>query len=238
MPWRCLAAILMTMVTAPGQPADSQDPHYTPAGFFDIHVCNWPGRPLFFMSLFSSPYYDKIDQVEVLSPQGVVLTRLAPEHYRVIHQVNKPEKRVFITQTDVPANVASGWYSARIMLTTGKVLVAQDYVRLSRLDQVSGQLPANDSTIPAPPSQLSWQPVPGAGYYQVFIRDIWDDDKLIHTSKLLTDSTLPLPPGLLQHGGYYSWVVHARDVNEDIRLGDFNLGSMSQPVTFSIAPGP
>ena len=28
------------------------DKHYSKAGFFDIHVCNWPNQPLFFMALF------------------------------------------------------------------------------------------------------------------------------------------------------------------------------------------
>ena len=56
-----------------GEPAGTQhagDPHYTPAGFFDIHVCNWPGRELFFMSLLSTPRYDEVEQVEVFFPNG------------------------------------------------------------------------------------------------------------------------------------------------------------------------
>jgi hypothetical protein len=43
-----------------------------------------------------------------------------------------------------------------------------------------------------------------------------------------------LPPGLIEDGGYYSWLIHARDINEDIKLGDFNSGSLSTPVTFSV----
>jgi hypothetical protein len=43
-----------------------------------------------------------------------------------------------------------------------------------------------------------------------------------------------LPPGLIEDGGYYSWLIHARDINEDIKLGDFNSGSMSTPVSFSV----
>ena len=229
--------LLLTM-SAYGQPAGDQDSHYTSAGFFDIHVCNWPDRPPFFMALFSSPHYDSIDKIEVLSPQGKPLTALELEHYLVIRPDNSPDKRVFIKQTDVQADAVDGWYSARITLDTGEVLTARDYVLLYRLGQVSGQQPAADSTVPSPPEQLSWQPVTGAGYYQVFIRDIWDSGRLVHTSKLLTEPNLVLPAGLLQPGGYYSWVVHARDVNEDVRLGDFNAGSMNQPVTFSIAPGP
>jgi hypothetical protein len=51
---------------------------------------------------------------------------------------------------------------------------------------------------------------------------------------------LVLPPGLLEKGGYYSWIIHARDTNAHILLGDFNHGSMNTPVTFAVAeaPGP
>lgn len=70
----------------------------------------------------------------------------------------------------------------------------------------------------------------------MFIRDLWDDERLIYTSKLLTTAELVLPENLLQPGGYYSWIIHARDVNEDVRLGDFNRGSMSRPATFSVTP--
>ena len=84
------------------------------------------------------------------------------------------------------------------------------------------------------PEKLTWEPVPGAGFYQVFIRDLWNDSKLIHTSKLLTRPELELPPGLLQQGGYYSWIIHARDTNSHILLGDFNHGSLNKSATFLI----
>ena len=45
-----------------------------------------------------------------------------------------------------------------------------------------------------------------------------------------------LPAGLLEKGGYYSWIVHARDLNEHFMLGDFNHGSLSATVNFSIGP--
>ena len=86
------------------------------------------------------------------------------------------------------------------------------------------------------PTQLSWDPAPGAGYYQVFIRDLWNEDRLIFSSKLLEEPVVQLPAGLLEKGGYYSWIVHARDLNEHFMLGDFNHGSLSPVVTFSIQP--
>ena len=84
------------------------------------------------------------------------------------------------------------------------------------------------------PRALTWNRVEGAGYYEVFIRDLWDDNRLIYTSKLLNEPRLELPAGLIRPGGLYSWLVHARDIDRDIRLGDFNRGSMSRPVTFSV----
>lgn len=41
---------------------------------------------------------------------------------------------------------------------------------------------------------------------------------------------------LLRRGGSYTWRVHARDVNEDKDLGDFNLGAMGPVLSFSVAP--
>ena len=40
--------------------------------------------------------------------------------------------------------------------------------------------------------------------------------------------------GMAKRGGMYSWIVHSRDVNEDLLLGDFNHGSLSKPVVFSV----
>ena len=68
-----------------------------------------------------------------------------------------------------------------------------------------------------------WKPVPGANFYQVFIRDLWNEDKLIYTSELQTRPELVLPPDLLHKGGMYSWIIHARDTNSHILLGDFNI---------------
>ena len=238
---RSLAAILFSAVAsqsggAGGPETGEQDPHYNDAGFFDIHVCNWPDRPWFLMPLFSTEHFSEIQQIDVMNPAGEMITRLDLGRYRTIKRKDKPEKRVFIKQTDVPAGAGDGWYSARIRFSNGKEFTARDYVILSRMAQASGQVPGHETEVAAVPEQLKWDPVPGAGYYQVFIRDLWDDGKLLYTSGLLSRPSLTLPAGLLEKGGYYSWVIHARDLNEHILLGDFNHGSMNSPVTFSISP--
>lgn len=231
--------LIFLSATAGAAPKHPGDRHYNDIGFFDIHVCNWPERALFFMPLFSTPRFADIDEIEVTYPTGRRLTSLDLSRYRIIAgEKQQPEKRVFINQLDIPPESPEGWYSARIRLTNGDVYEASDYVVLSKLPRAAGQVPADDQEVPAPPGKLAWEPVAGAGFYQVFIRDQWDDDKLVFTSKLLNKPELDLPKGLIKPGGLYSWTIHARDVNEDVRLGDFNHGSMSKPVSFSVSDGP
>jgi len=229
------ALLLLSLHSArAAAPDNNADPHYGPAGFFDIHVCNWPGRPLFLMPLFSTPRYAEIQSVEVLTPDGELLTGLDPARFRTIKRDKQPDKRVFIQQLDVPVDAADGWYSARTTLSNGDVFITRDYVILQSLPQAGGQVPAHEEQLAEIPAKLVWEPVPGANFYQVFIRDLWNEDQLIHTSKLLTRPELELPPGLLHKGGMYSWVIHARDTNGHILLGDFNHGSMNTPATFLI----
>lgn len=234
----CLAALTGTF-QAQYAAADSKekDLHYNEVGFYDIHVCNWPDRKPFFMPLFSSTRYDEISRIEILNPDDSLMTELDLGRYKTIHKKGKPEKHVFIQQLDIPAGAENGWYKARIVMKDGEVHTASDYVDIDMLDRAGGHVPGDGEDVMEPPSQLRWSPVPEAGFYQVFIRDLWDDDRLIHTSKLLDKPVLDLPPGMLETGGYYSWVIHARDVNEDIRLGDFNKGSLSKPATFTIGAG-
>ena len=215
--------------------ADSTDPHYGQAGFFDIHVCNWPDRPLFFMPLFSTERYAEVKSVRVFTPADELLTELDLQRYRTIKRDKKPDKRVFIKQLDVPAGAANGWYTARTTLANGEVYTTQDYVILHELPQAGGQVPAHEEEVAEIPEKLSWEAVPGANFYQVFIRDLWNEDKLIYTSELLTRSELVLPADLLHRGGMYSWVIHARDTNSHILLGDFNHGSLNKAVTFLIS---
>lgn len=86
-------------------------------------------------------------------------------------------------------------------------------------------------------AELAWLAVPGAAHYQVFIKDLWDDGKIIHSSELVTKPRLTLPPGVIKADGSYAWLVHARDVNNHVLLGDFNHGSLSREVKFSTAAG-
>jgi hypothetical protein len=216
------------------QETAGSDPHYTDAGFFDIHVCNWPDRPTFFMILFSTVEYDAVKNIEIMTPEKKPLAQLDLSRYRTIEKKDAPEKRVFINQVDIPPGAGDGWYSARITLNDGSEYEAQDFVKISRLLQTTGQVPANESEVTLPDS-LQWDPVPGAGFYQVFIRDLWDESKLIYSSKLLDRPELVLPKGLLEPGGSYSWIVHARDTNEDVMLGDFNHGSLNRPATFTVS---
>ena len=231
-----LGLLVLCTNPAAAPPPASQDPHYNAAGFFDIHVCNWPGRELFFMSLFSTRRFQEVEQVEVFFPNGSLLTQLDLSNFRTLRAKGKPEKRVYMNEVDVPPGAPDGWYSSRVTLKDGKRHIARDYVILSPLPQASGHVPAHEAEVDAIPSQLSWDPIPGASYYQVFLRDLWDERRLIFSSKLLEEPAVKLPAGLLERGGYYSWLVHARDQNEHVMLGDFNHGSLSPVVNFSIAP--
>jgi hypothetical protein len=187
------------------------------------------------MPLFSTARFNEVQSIEVFTPAGELLVELDLERFRTIKRKQQPDKRAFIKQLDVPPASANGWYSARARLANGEEYVARDYVILHTLPQAGGQVPAHEEEIAQVPEKLAWDPVPGANFYQVFIRDLWDDSKLIHTSKLLTRPELELPAGLLQNGGYYSWIIHARDTNSHILLGDFNHGSLNKPATFLIS---
>ena len=224
----CLLAPGTALAAKPG------DGHYNMAGFFDIHVCNWPGRPLFFMPLFSTAGYDDIEKIEILYPDNSLLARLDLTSYRTIEKKDRPDKRVFIKQLDVPTEAVDGWYAARITLNNGKVQKARDYVIISKLARADGQVPRDEQELPAAPEALSWNAIPGAAFYQVFIRDLWNENSLVYSSSLLTEAKVVLPKNLLESGGHYSWTIHARDTNEDLMLGDFNHGSMSKPVSFSV----
>ena len=210
--------------------------HHNAAGFFDIHVCNWPNQPVFFLALFSTTQYADIGEIEVFDPENRSLGKLDLSRYRLVLDPGKPEKRVFIANFAVPPKAINGWYSVRVTMRSGKKFDARDYVALGRLPRAANLVPADGTENVALPKELKWDPVPGAKFYQVFIKDLWDGERLIHTSTMLDKPLLVLPPGLLQPGGAYAWRVHARDVNEDPKLGDFNLGSLSPELKFSVAP--
>lgn len=210
--------------------------HHNEVGFFDIHVCNWPNQPVFLMALFSTTRYGEIGEIEVFDSGNRSLAKLDLNRYRLVLSPGKPEKRVFIANIAVPKDHADGWYSARVTLRSGEKYAARDFVALGRLPRAQNLVPADGAENIALPKELKWDPVPGAKFYQVFIKDLWDGERLIHASAMLDRAQLVLPPGLLQPGGAYAWRVHARDVNEDPKLGDFNLGSLSAELKFSVAP--
>jgi hypothetical protein len=229
-----LAAATETPKASPGSTKD-QDPHYTPAGFFDLHVCNWPDRELFFMPLFSTVRYGEITAIDVHYPDGTTLTSLNLDKYMPIKRKGKPEKRVFMSEIDVPDGAEDGWYTVTVKLSDGTQVTAKDYVIISSLSRISEVNPPDGAEDIALPVTLSWTPVADSNFYQVFIRDVWNESKMIYTSKLLDKPELTVPAGVLEPDGLYSWKVHSRDVNEDVKLGDFNKGSMSRAMTFSTA---
>ena len=210
------------------------DKHYSETGFFDIHVCNWPDQPLFFMALFSTDQYAKIRSIEVFTPDNKLLTSIGMKRYRVIKRKNKSDKHVFIKQLEVSDDSLDGRYKARVTLNDGSIDETWDKVIISRMGQANQMEPAHNAEVNLPLTQLKWQAIEGARYYQVFVRDIWDEGKIIFSSKLLEQPFVALPKGLIEADGWYSWKVHARDINEDILLGDFNHGSLSVEHQFVI----
>lgn len=226
-PWRA-GALESPQATAPL--------HRIEIGFFDIHVCNWSDRPLFFMALFSTPRFDDIAAIEILDPDGRSIGTLDTSQYRLARTAGQPEKRVFIRQFPVPPAAKNGWYAARVTARDGATFVARDFVVVSRLPIAGSAHPAPGAEDIAMPSELRWRAIDGARHYQVFVQDIWDSEKLIYTSPLHAEPRAPLPAGLLKAGGYYAWRIHARDVNEHELLGDFNHGSLGPVMKFSIAP--
>lgn len=214
-------------------PAPSNDPHYTDVGFFDIHVCNWPNRPLFFLALFSSYEYKNLAKVEIFTPKGERIGNFDFTKYRVIQQKGKPLKKAFIKHFEIPKNSGDGWYYTLATMKNGKTYRGEDFVVLRTMQRPANTVPKPEANEIPIPKQLIWDAVPGAKHYQVFIKDLWEG-KLIHSSKLLSKPVLEIPKNLLKIGGYYSWRIHARDVNENVILGDFNHGSLTDQMEFSI----
>lgn len=225
----------MTMATSAddGRILD-HDPHYIDAGFFDMHICNWPERPRFFKILFSTEKFDEISTMEVFDPAGSLLVALNNKRYMLLKRKKLPEKRVYMADLDVPVTATSGWYSIKVTTREGKEYHARDYVPLTRINRVVDVSPPSNEDAVQLPVTLSWKKVPGAYYYKVYLRDVWNN-QLLFESKLLHDSKVKIPAGKLQPGGYYSWAVHARDVNGHILLGDFHMGSMSKKLYFTVA---
>ncbi|MCG6975134.1 MAG: hypothetical protein LJE56_01855 [Acidiferrobacterales bacterium] len=212
------------------------DPHYLPVGFFDLHVCNWPDRKPFFLAVFSSYQHDKVKRVNVFAPNGNKVGGINLANYRLIRKEGKPLKKAFLTEMELTEPLQNGWYRAEIEMINGARYIAKDFVEIRLLPRALNRIPAAGATNIAAPRELKWDPVPEAKFYRVVIKDLWNDEKMVYSSKLLKEPRLVVPSGLLQPGGYYSWLVHARDVNEDPVLGDFNRGSQTDAIEFSIKP--
>lgn len=222
-----------TSLLAAGKPVD---PHYTRAGFFDLHICNWPERNRFFLAVFSTRTFKDVSGVEVFRPDGKRLEQFDLNRFRIVNKPGKPEKRVILNLWSIPKEATEGWYTANIRLKNGEEIVARDYVRFRSITRATHLVPSDGAVNVQLPLALHWDRIDGAAYYRVFIKDLWDAEKVIFKSKLLTEPGTTLPAGLLQPGGAYAWRVHARDVDGDPMTGDFNHGSLSQYIEFSVAP--
>lgn len=236
--FRRLISTLLVLVMASAAPGlaagHAGDPHYTKPGFFDIHVCNWPDQPPFLLSLFSTFRWKDIERVEIVRPDGQALGTLDLSRYRILHKKGKPEKHVFITHFPVGKGVPAGWYHAHVFLRDGTEYAARDFVSPILLSRPTNLAPAGvmDRKIA---TRFRWSPVAGARYYVVYLKDLWNDGKIIFKSKPVTSPRVTVPKNLLKAGGLYEWRVNARDSNHDRKLGDFNSGSLSRDVSLSIA---
>jgi hypothetical protein len=229
-----LLFLVCPLSAAAMEPVLDSDPHRNELGFFDLHVCNWPDRPKFYKSLFSSTHFSDIAKMEIFMPDGRLLGELSLNSYMKIAKKGKPEKRVFLNDIDVPEEATTGWYKIRVTTADGMTYQAKDYVILSPLQRVDYVSPVDGATDIPMPKELSWKPVAGAAYYQVYLREAFEN-RMIVSSKLLSEPRYVFKSGELKPGGYYTWSVHARDVNEHILLGDFNHGSLSRKFEFSVA---
>jgi len=157
-----LVVALSIGAAAAGAPP-GKDRHVTAVGFFDMHVCNWPERPLFFKALFSSIHYEQLRDIQVFTPDGQPLLRFDLAQFRTATRPGKPVKRVCLVDVPVPPGAQDGWYTAQIRTADGRVHLAMDRLEIRRMAQATGGvMPAHESMLAAPPRQLSWEPVPGA----------------------------------------------------------------------------
>ncbi len=214
--------------------APEPDSHYTAVGFFDIHVCHWPKRPLLFLLVFSSYQFTNVAAVDVYFPTGKLLARIDTSRFRIVQEKGKPEKHVYMQTMDVPKGANDGWYSAIITMRDGTRYEAKDLVAIKSMGLATDMVPVSNAEDIDMPSVLTWKAVPGAKAYQVFIRDIWNGETDVLPSTIVGGPVFKVPESLLKKGGYYMWRIQARDSNESVLLGDFNHGSLSDWSKFSI----
>lgn len=229
----CLLASGLLLAAGAGRAADMGDPHYTEAGFFDAHVCNWPDKPRFLMAVFSTARFDELAAVAVYAPDGRHAGDLDPRRFRTFRSASGQTKRALIAHLDLPAKAVDGWYRAEITLKDGRRFESRDYVVHHFMPHPTGVRPAPGSQDVPVSAELRWDPIPGAKYYEVFLRNDWDGTEAA-SSGLLCEPRFVPPAGSLQPGGEYVWRIHARDSNGNVLLGDFNHGSLSPEMRFSV----
>jgi hypothetical protein len=227
----CSLLAVGCLLIGPAHATNGADPHYTPAGFFDIHVCNWPDKPRFLMALFSTARFDEVAKVAVFAPDGKHVGDLDVNRFRSFKTKSGLPRRAFIAHLDPPEKPIDGWYRADILLKDGSQIEARDYVIHHFMAHPTGVQPASGAIDVPVSTELRWNPIPGAKYYEVFVRDDWAGTESF-ASGLLTEPRFAPPGGLLQPGGEYVWRVHARDGDGNVLLGDFNHGSLSPEMGF------
>lgn len=231
-----LVVVVTVQVAAYARAGNDDDPHYTPAGYFDLFVCHWPDRPPFLIGLFSTTRYADIAKVEITRPDGRRLGEMALTQPKIANDADGKEKHIFKTRFPPVADAADGWYQAAITLTSGQRYIARDYVAIRTMPIVTGLEPRGDNVGLSAAQTLRWRPLAGDVLYRVSIYDLWQDKTEIYASDLLRAPSLTLPDGVLKPGGAYVWRVHARQATTDAKWGDFNHGSKSAEAMLAIAP--
>lgn len=227
------ALAVSCLLGGPVLAANGGDPHYTPAGFFDAHVCNWPDKPRFLMALFSTARFDTVARVAVYAPDGVHVGDLDLDRFRAFKTATGEARRAFIAHLDLPGKAVDGWYRAEIVLKDGSRFESRDYVVHHFMPHPTGIQPVPGSTDVPASAELRWDPIPGAKYYEVFLRNDWEGTEATPSGMLGEPRFIP-PRGTLQPGGEYVWRIHARDSDGNILLGDFNHGSLSPEMRFTV----
>jgi hypothetical protein len=228
----CLLSLLYIAFLAPLNAGEADDPHYSQAGFFDLHLCHWPDRAPFFKAVFSTFDFNNLESVSIENPDGTEILKLDTSSFIEFKSKGR-KKRAFLQDHELADTPKAGWYTAKIHLKDGTVAEARDYVDPGLLPFAEKTYPEESQEVPLPVT-VRWNPIKGATHYKVVIRDIWNNRKIAFRSKLITESALTIPDGKLEVDGEYEWLVHARDVNEDPILGDFNLGSQTAYSTFTV----
>jgi hypothetical protein len=228
----CLLSLLYIAFLAPLNAGEADDPHYSQAGFFDLHLCHWPDRAPFFKAVFSTFDFNNLESVSIENPDGTEILKLDTSSFIEFKSKGR-KKRAFLQDHELADTPKAGWYTAKIHLKDGTVAEARDYVDPGLLPFAEKTYPEESQEVPLPVT-VRWNPIKGATHYKVVIRDIWNNRKIAFRSKLITETALTIPDGKLEVDGEYEWLVHARDVNEDPILGDFNLGSQTAYSTFTV----